>query len=98
MAQFMTGKGAVVYKGSCICTSLLWHLAAKGYSSEEINRMVKDVFEVIREGGSFTIAIVNAEMEALGWPPSIVDEVTFEMIVGLLESELGFSVTSHTLN
>ncbi len=60
--------------------------------------MVKDVFDLIRGGGSFTIAIVNTEMEILGWPPSIVDEATFEMIVGLLESELGFSVRSHTLN
>lgn len=98
MARFLKSNGDAVQNGTRMCTSLLWRLAAKGYPSDEINRMVKDVFDVIREGGSFTVAIINGEMERLGWPPSIIDEVTFEMIVGLLETELGFSVTSHTVN
>ncbi|WP_300668079.1 hypothetical protein [Desulfoluna sp.] len=98
MARLLTGKGDGAGNGTRMCTSLLLRLAAKGYSSGEINRMVKDVFEVIRDGGSFTVAIVNTEMEGLGWPPSVFDESTFDMIVGLFESELGFSVVSHTVN
>ena len=98
MAQFMTGKGADAHHGSRMCTSLLCHLTAKGYASDEINRMVKDVFDMIRGGGSFTVSIVNARMERLGWPPAVVDESTFEMILGILESELGFSVMAYSLN
>lgn len=98
MAQFMAGKGANAHHGSRMCTSLLWHLTAKGYASDDINRMVKDVFDMIRGGGCFTVSIVNTRMEQLGWPPSVVDESTFEMILGVLESELGFSVMAYTLN
>lgn len=98
MTRFFTGKGAGVHNGTRICTSLLCRLVAKGYSTEEINRLVKDVFNVVRKGGSFTVSIVNTEMEGLGWPPSVIDEVTLEMIVGLFQSELGFSVISHTVN
>lgn len=98
MARFLTGKGAGVHNGTRMCTSLLCRLTAKGYSPDEINRMVKDVFDAVRGGGSFTVAIVNTELERLGWPPSVLDEVTFELIIALLESELGFSVRSHTVN
>jgi len=98
MARFLTGKGTGVHNGTRVCTSLLYRLTAKGYTPDEINRIVKDVFDAVRGGGSFTVAIVNTELERLGWPPSVLDEVTFEMIIALLESELGFSVTSHTVN
>lgn len=94
MARSPSGKG----DGARLCASLLWRLAEKGHSPEEIHRMVKDVFNVIRNGGSFTVAIVNAEMEGFGWPPSVIDEGTLKMIVGLFESELGLSIKSHTLN
>ena len=98
MSRFFSGKGGGIHNGTRMCTSLLCRLAVKGYSPEEINRMVKDVFNVVREGGSFTVSIINTEMEGLGWPPSVIDEVTFEMMVKLFESELGFSVKSHTVN
>jgi hypothetical protein len=89
MTRCFLGTGTGVHNGTRKCTSLLCHLTAKGFSPEETNRMVKDVFNVIREGASFAVSIVNTEMEALGRPPSVMDEGTFEMIVGLFERELG---------
>jgi len=98
MGQIPAGKKGQAKDGARLCTSLLWHLAEKGHSPDEIHRMVKDVFHLIRDGGSFTVAIVNEAMEGRGWPPSILDETTFNMMVGLFESEMGFSVTSHSVN
>ena len=80
------------------CTTLLWYLASRGHSREEINRLVQDLFNVIRDGGSFTIAMINGEMEARGWPAHVVDEASFEMLAGLMQDEMGYSVTSHTVN
>jgi len=98
MGQIPVGKGGGAKDGAHQCASLLWRLAEKGHSPDEINRMVKDVFNVISDGGSFTVAIVNTAMEGLGWPPSILDETTLNMMVGLFESEMGFSIRSHTVN
>ncbi|MCG8470455.1 MAG: hypothetical protein MI742_01190 [Desulfobacterales bacterium] len=80
------------------CTQLLWYLATKGHSRDEINRLIQDVFNVIRDGGNFTIAMINGEMQALGWPPCVVDETSFEMLVSLMEDEMGYSIKAHTVN
>jgi len=81
-----------------VCTSLLWRLAAKGLSAGDINRVVMDVFHLLKNGGSFTVSYVNYELEKLGWAESVIDEYSFELIVALLQKELNYTVNVHVLN
>ncbi len=81
-----------------ICTSLFWRLSSKGLESLEINRLVKDVFNLLKDGGSFTIAFVNYELTQLGWTDGIMDESCFEHIVFLLENEFDYKVSTRDLH
>ncbi len=81
-----------------ICTSLFWRLSSKGLESLEINRLVKDVFNLLKDGGSFTIAFVNYELTQLGWADGIMDEPCFEHIVLLLENEFDYKVCTRDLH
>ena len=67
-----------------ICATLLRNLSQRGLQVSEINQLVKDVFGLLKNGGSFTVAFVNYELELMGWGSGIFDEIIFEMIFGLL--------------
>ena len=81
-----------------ICTMLFWRLSGVGLSQEEINKLVKDVFNLLREGGSFTVAFVNYELQQLGWEKPVMDECSFELIIFLLENEFDYKVNTHVIN
>jgi hypothetical protein len=81
-----------------ICATLFWRLSSHGLSSEEINRLVKDVFNLLRDGGSFTVAFVNYELQRLGWKKQVMDESCFELIIFLLENEFDYTVNTHVIH
>lgn len=81
-----------------ICATLFWRLSSHGLRPIEINRLVKDVFNLLRNGGSFTVAFVNYELEQLGWKNSIMDEYSFELIIFLLENEFEYKVNTHVIH
>ncbi len=66
---------------------LLHKLSNKGLTPVEITRLVKDVLNIVSNGGEFTTSTINRKLETLGWDKAIVDEFTFELIVALLENE-----------
>lgn len=81
-----------------ICTMLFWRLYTRGLSPLDINKLVMDVFHLLKNGGSFTVSYVNYELVKLGWAESPIDEDSFELIVLLLEKELDYTVNVHVLN
>jgi len=72
---------------SNICDTLFGRLSDRGLMPVEIRRFIKDGFNIIRYGGNSTMASVNKELERLGWTERIMDEISFELIVFLLENE-----------
>jgi len=64
----------------------------------EVSILIKDVFNIIHDGGDFTVTSVNRELEGLGWGERIMDEVSFELIIFLLENEYDYEVQEHTLH
>lgn len=81
-----------------ICTSLFWRLASFGLNPDEINRLVKDVFNLLRDGGSFTVSFINYELQRMGWKEDVMDECSFELIIFLLENEFDYHVNTHVLH
>lgn len=81
-----------------ICSTLFWHLADQGLEPSEVNQLVKDVFNVLRDGGVFTVGYINGELEKKGWVDKPVDDYIVELILAILEKEFKYSVSSHTVH
>lgn len=81
-----------------ICATLFWRLSSLGLQPNEVNKLVKDVFNLLRDGGSFTVAFVNYELESIGWPTSVMDDHSFELIIYLLENEFDYTVNTHIIH
>ena len=82
---------------SDVCATLLWEMSSRGIKSSEISNLVKDVYKLIEDGGSFTIDWINERLAERGWEYQI-DEFCFELILSLFENELDYSVNSYTLH
>ena len=78
--------------------ALFSRLRKKDLTPVEINRLVKDGFFIIGDGGLFTVSIVNKKLLALGWQEKIIDEFTLELIVTLLQEKGCCTVNKHTIH
>jgi hypothetical protein len=55
-------------------------LSDKGLLPVEISRIIKDVVNIMRDGGESTVTLVNEKLETLGWRRQILDLFSFELI------------------
>ena len=81
-----------------ICDTLFGRLSARGLLSVEILRLIKDVFNIVRDGGNFTVASINQELGRLGWGERVMDETSFELITFILENEYDYEVKRSLLH
>jgi hypothetical protein len=73
---------------------LLYKLSKKGLTQVEIPRLVRDVLNIVADGGEFTSGPINLRLETLGWDKAVVDQFTLELIIALLEKEGEFEIKS----
>ena len=78
--------------------ALFGRLSAQCMMPDEILKVIMDVFNIIGDGGHFTLAYVNQQLQRLGWKGDVLDEVSFELILFLLENEYEFEVEKHNLH
>jgi hypothetical protein len=71
---------------------LIHSLIGRGVFPDHIPALVRNVLEIIGDGGMFTTKLVNGELEQLGWGSVVLDETCFQLIVYILESEWGYRV------
>ena len=81
-----------------IYSILFGRLSDRGMMPVEITRLIKDVFNIIRDGGSFTVSSINKALESLGWGDQIMDEISFELIIFLMETEHEYEVKKYILH
>ncbi len=81
-----------------ICTTLFYRLTHQGFSPLEVNRIVKDTYNILKNGGNFTITLINSELTRLGWPHYLLDDFSFELIIALLEKEFDFTIRVHSIH
>lgn len=77
---------------------LFRRLSDRGLMSCEIPRVIKDVCNIVSDGGNFTVPFINRKLERLGWREHMMDETSFELIIYVLENEYGFEVKRHLLH
>ena len=77
---------------------LIYRLTKRSILLDHIPALVRDVLRIIGGGGVFTTRLVNARLEQLGWGSELLDETSFQLIVHILESDLGYRVRHYTLN
>ena len=73
-------------------------LKEKGLVTVEINRLIKDVFNVIGGERYFTPTSVKQALESLGWKGHILDNYVLELIFLLLTDEGGFEIYRYTVH
>jgi len=81
-----------------ICDTLFGRLSARGLLSVEIPKLITDVFNIVCDGGNFTVSLINQELESLGWRARVMDETSFELITFILENEYDYEVRRHLLH
>jgi hypothetical protein len=75
--------------------SLVYRLTESGVALDHIPGLVRNVLQIISDGGLFTTQLVNEQLEQLGWESEVLDETSFQLIVHILESKWGYRVKHH---
>jgi len=65
---------------------LFLRFQTKGFMPIEIPGLIKDVLNISGNGEYYTLNAVNQEMEALGWGIEIVDDVTYELVISMVQN------------
>jgi hypothetical protein len=68
---------------------------SKGLVPVEIERITKDILNIIGDGGLYSAAILNRKLERLGWGKDIVDNHIFDLIVYYLQWEGIYEVEAY---
>ena len=68
---------------------------SKGLLPVEIQRITKDILNIIGDGGLYSAAILNRKLERLGWEKNIVDNHIFDLIVYYLQWEGVYKVDAY---
>ena len=67
---------------------LVLKLLNKGLQRIEIQRLIKDVFNITKDGGLITVITTKQALKQLGWEDYVMDEYVFELIIFYIEYEL----------
>jgi hypothetical protein len=62
----------------------------------EVQRLTKDILNIIGHGGFYNAGILNRKLERLGWERNIVDNYIFDLILHYLECEGTYKVEVYT--
>ena len=72
-----------------VCRTLMKRLSSRGLLPVEIHRLIRDVSNITQDHGDPECASVARDLARLGWREPVMDEVSFELIVFILENDPG---------
>ncbi len=81
-----------------IVQTLFLRLYAKGLTPVEIPRLIKDVLNIVGDGGVISVVLMKQDLGRLGWDESVMDLYIFELIMYYLEIEGCFKVRKCAVN
>ena len=70
----------------------------KGLMPIEIKRLIRDILNLIGNGGFYNASILNKKLEHLGWRKNILDNCIFELILYYFEYEGTYKVKVYIEN
>jgi len=74
---------------------LLSRVAHRGVSPDEVPWLIRDVLNAVGQGREPAVDEVNRRLAMLGWDEEILDEVSFALIICLIEERDECSVEQH---
>ncbi|MGM0418100.1 MAG: hypothetical protein ACQEQS_05205 [Thermodesulfobacteriota bacterium] len=81
-----------------LCATLFCRLVGKGYTTAQVEKLVKDTYSIVKKGGFFTIETINETLEALGWDTNAMDSYSFDLLLNLIQKAFNIEVVSHSVN
>ncbi|MCB9482153.1 MAG: hypothetical protein H6680_10085 [Desulfobacteraceae bacterium] len=81
-----------------LCATLFFRLVDKGFTSSQVEKLVKDTFKIVKEGGFFTIESINETLCALGWDTNAMDTYSLNILMNLIQKAFNIEVVSHSVN
>lgn len=81
-----------------LCATLFVRLTKKGVAPGDAHRLIKDVYSLICEGGSFTLLDINKSLMDMGWPANAMDAISLELFMSFLRETLCMEIEIHTLH
>ena len=81
-----------------LCATLFFRLVKKGYSVNEVEKLVKDTYSIVKNGGFFTLETINETLGALGWNQEAMDSYSLDLIFNLLKKAFNLESVSHSIN
>lgn len=81
-----------------LCATLFMRLTERGVAPRDAHRLVKDVYSLIREGGSFTLLDINKSLMDMGWHANAMDAISLELFMSFLRKTLCMEIEIHTLH
>ncbi len=81
-----------------LCATLFFRLVEKGFSEKEVEKLVKDTYSIVKNGGFFTREIINETLGALGWDSEPMDSYSLDIFMALIKKSLNTEVVFHGVN
>lgn len=94
----MPSISSVVANSADICATLFIRLLGQGLEPGDVHRLVKDVYGLVRDGGAFTLAGINAALSRMGWHAEIMDAISLDLLMILLQHEFSMQIETHTVH
>lgn len=64
-----------------ILDALILRLSAKGLMPVKVLRIIDDSFNIVREGGIFSLKLLNKKLTKKGWKENIMDDLTYDLVM-----------------
>jgi hypothetical protein len=74
---------------------LLSRVAHRGVSPDEVPWLIRDVLNAVSQGREPAVDSINRRLAMLGWDEEILDEVSFTLIICLVEERDECCVEQH---
>lgn len=81
-----------------LCATLFFRLLGRGYSTNEVEKLVKDTYSIVKNGGFFTLETINETLGVLGWDPNVMDSYSLDLLLKLIQKAFNIEVISHSVN
>lgn len=81
-----------------LCATLFFRLVKRGYSTRDVEKLVKDTYSIVKNGGFFTLETLNETLTVLGWDPDAIDSYSLNLLFNLLQKTFNIEVISHSVN
>ncbi|MDY0132076.1 MAG: hypothetical protein RBR53_05345 [Desulforegulaceae bacterium] len=81
-----------------LCATLFFRLVDKGFTSNQVERLVKDTYHIVKDGGFFTLESINETLIALGWDTNAMDTYSLNLLLNLIKKAFNIEVVSHSIN